>query len=646
MFVDQLFSQNAAEGDRFGYSVALSEDGARAVIGAPHHDASGLADSGEVCVFERTGTAWAGTTCLSELVTADVADRFGFSVSITGDGRTFVAGSPQQRVDGVLVGGARVFEKQPAAWVQTANLFMPASWVQSYLGMSVAVSAGGTHIVLGAPYYDDGTGNTPGGAVVFVHAGIAWNLEAQLVPTDMPANGMFGMSVALSADGRVAVVGAPLDDTPVAVNAGSVRVFTRSGSTWTEEGRIYAADSAQNARFGSSVALSASGDTLLVGEPYGDSAASTRSGRALLFERNGAGWNPVHTFEPSTAATGDLFGYSVALSSAGDRAIIGAPQAEPGTYLDQGRAWLYEHEETGWRRLTAGYGPSEDGPQTGTAVAISGDGHHGLVASPFGDAQSLVDSGTVWVYRYSLALGAPCESVGQCLSGFCIDGVCCEEWCGEGAYDCQACSLGAGGSIDGRCTPLRADVAQAVYCRPAVDVCDVGETCSTDERTCPPDLLEPQSTVCRAAHDACDAPETCTGITADCPADAREPVGAVCSQGSCVDGVETPAGECDEQGACVVGANVTCAPYTCVTTVCADSCQSDASCAAGYRCDTGSGTCVSGEADGGTPDAGVPDAGDAGNETKGCGCGAATGGPAPLAWLVALGLVLALRRHL
>ena len=98
--------------------------------------------------------------------------------------------------------------------------------------------------------------------------------------------GYIGMSVALSADGNTALVGAPADGTDTEYK-GAAFVFTRSGSTWTQQGpKLTGGGELGGAWFGESVALSADGNTALVGGPIDDGA----TGAAWVFTRSGTTW--------------------------------------------------------------------------------------------------------------------------------------------------------------------------------------------------------------------------------------------------------------------------------------------------------------------------------------------------------------------
>jgi FG-GAP repeat len=130
-------------------------------------------------------------------------------------------------------------------------------------------------------------------------------------------NGQFGYSVALSADGSTALIGARLDDG----GRGAAWIFARSGSTWSQQGsRLTGSGEAGNGQFGSSVALSADGSTALVGG-VGDNASK---GAVWVFTRSGSAWNQQGPKLTGAGETGNgELGTSAALSGDGSTAIVG-----------------------------------------------------------------------------------------------------------------------------------------------------------------------------------------------------------------------------------------------------------------------------------------------------------------------------------
>jgi hypothetical protein len=111
-----------------------------------------------------------------------------------------------------------------------------------------------------------------------------------------------------------------------------------------------------------------------------------------------------------------------------------------------------------------------------------------LLAAAYSDHAG-ESSGAVYAFRFEpLPNGAGCKLAGDCLSGFCTDGVCCDSACGEGAGDCQACSVVAGAAIDGVCGPALAGTT----CRHATSSCDAVEICDGASLACPDDLDVPR----------------------------------------------------------------------------------------------------------------------------------------------------------
>jgi hypothetical protein len=140
---------------------------------------------------------------------------------------------------------------------------------------------------------------------------------SKLTASDENGTGHFGGSVAVSADGGTALIGGPFDNN----SAGAAWVFTRSGSTWTQQGsKLTASDENGTGQFGSRVALSADGNTALIGG-IGD---NSDVGAAWVFTRSGSTWTQQGSkLTASDESDPGYFGYSVALSSDGATAMIG-----------------------------------------------------------------------------------------------------------------------------------------------------------------------------------------------------------------------------------------------------------------------------------------------------------------------------------
>src|SRR5262249_55010627 len=160
-----------------------------------------------------------------------------------------------------------------------------------------------------------------GAVYVFTRSGVIWSQQAYVKASVVNAYDQFGTSVALSADGATLAVGASREETPL-TNAGAVSVFTRSGMTWSQQAR--GTRSQAKGAFGNSVALSADGAWLAVGASREDSEGVS-AGAVYVFMQSGTAWNEHAYLKASNAGAGDNFGESVALSADGTILVAGAP---------------------------------------------------------------------------------------------------------------------------------------------------------------------------------------------------------------------------------------------------------------------------------------------------------------------------------
>ncbi|MFW5443958.1 MAG: FG-GAP repeat protein [Methylococcaceae bacterium] len=344
--------------DFFGYSVAISGD--TLVVGAKWEDSDSTGvdgnqnnrlalESGAAYVFTRSGTSWTQQAYLKASNTGGF-DWFGYSVAISGD--TLVVGARLESSDSTGVDGD-----------QNNNL---ASW--------------------------------SGAAYVFTRSGTNWTQQAYLKASNTDAGGRFGESVAISGD--TLVVGAYYESPGVDVDpsngleedSGAAYVFTRSGTSWTQQAYLKASNTSKYDYFGYSVAIS--GDTLVVGA-YGDASDRTgvdgdqnnslveASGAAYVFTRSGTNWTQQAYLKASNTSGHDLFGRSVAIS--GDTLVVGADgEASDSTGVNgdqnndlagiSGAAYVFTRSGTSWtQQAYLKASNTGAGDFFGESVAISGD---------------------------------------------------------------------------------------------------------------------------------------------------------------------------------------------------------------------------------------------------------------------------------
>jgi len=240
-------------------------------------------------------------------------DNFGGIVSVDGD--TALIGAWYDDDNGADSGSAYVFTRTGTTWTQQAKLLASDGAAGDWFGYSVALS--GDTALVGAVWNDD-NGNDSGSAYVFTRTGTTWTQQAKLLASDAAAGDQFGFMVAISGD--TALVGANWDDDN-GDKSGSVYVFTRTGTTWTQQQKLLASDGQAGDRF-SLCFLDVSGDTALIGA-LGDDDMGSNSGSAYVFTRTGTTWTQTQKIIALDGQAGDNFGYYTFLS--GDTALIGAP---------------------------------------------------------------------------------------------------------------------------------------------------------------------------------------------------------------------------------------------------------------------------------------------------------------------------------
>jgi hypothetical protein len=345
----------------FGGSVALSADGSTAIIGGPSDNGPGAA-----WVFTRSGSTW---TQQGPKLTAGNGE-FGVRVALSADGTTALIGGDS---DNGGVGAAWVFTRSGSEWTQQGPKLVPGTGYPNF-GTGVALSADGNTALIGGLNNQTNGENAVGAAWVFTRSGSTWTQQgSKLTPSDEVGQGLFGSSVALSGDGDTALIGGFGDN-----GVGAAWVFTRSGGAWTQQGsKLTADDETGVGAFGDSVALAADGETALIGGD-GDNGDM---GAAWVFTRSGSTWTQEGAKLTANDERGNGgFGGVVALSGDGSTALVGGDRDNG----DVGAAWVFTPSGSIWTqqgsKLTAA---GETGQGIfGGSVALSSDGSTALIGGP------------------------------------------------------------------------------------------------------------------------------------------------------------------------------------------------------------------------------------------------------------------------
>jgi hypothetical protein len=350
----KLEASDPAPGDRFGRSVALSED--TAIVGAWGDDEG----SGSARVFIRSDESW---TEQVKLVASDATphDLFGYSIALSGN--TVLIGAPG---DGQYSGSAYAFTRSGNVWSQQAKLIAPDATGFAEFGVSVALS--GNTAVVGAPGDDEAFGS----AYVFVHSGDTWSRQAKLTAAPGGTAELFGWSVALSGD--TALVGTSSNPEYATEGGTAAYVFIRAGGAWIQRAKLTPPTGGEGQEFGWAVALS--GDSALVGAPANPLEAS--HGAAYLFRGSNATWIQEARLRASDESFEDGFAGSVALGD--DTIVVGAPGDDD--------AYLFVRSGSGWTEQAklAAYDPSfGEGSYEGLGRSVALWGDFALLGAPSDD---------------------------------------------------------------------------------------------------------------------------------------------------------------------------------------------------------------------------------------------------------------------
>jgi hypothetical protein len=254
-------------------------------------------------------------------------------------------------------------------------------------GRSVALSADGTTLAVGG--WEDDTAH--GAVWIFVRDTTgSWSQQgAKLVATGSIGAAHLGASVSLSADGNTLAVGGNTDNTDV----GATWIFTRNGTTWSQQAKLIGTGSAAPSSQGASVSLSANGSTVAIGGPLD----SGYIGATWIFTRDTAGsWSQVGAKLVGIGNSGQCQqGVSVSLSNDGTVVAIGGSQDNG--YM--GAVWVFGRDSVSgaWSQVgTKLVGSGHEGidVEMGTSVAISGDGLTIAAGGPYDNT----NIGAVWIF--------------------------------------------------------------------------------------------------------------------------------------------------------------------------------------------------------------------------------------------------------
>ncbi len=301
----------------------------------------------------------------------------------------------------IIIAFVAAFSQVNAQYYQMGNkLTEPSLASNSGYGFATTLSSDGYSAMVGVPSM---AGNT-GGVYFYYRVGLSWYQGGLLTANDAAGAAYFGQSVAISADGNTAIIGGPGDNNDV----GAAWIFVRSGNTWTQQGgKLVGSGPSGTASQGFSVSISGDGNMAISGG-YGD---NNNLGAVWVYNRTGTTWQQMGTKLVGAGAQSNASypawqGYSVDISDNANRIIIGAP----GDNAGHGAAWIFSWVNSSWVQE----GSKLTGPflsYAGASVAVSADGSRVVLGAPgdnnhYGFAAVMVrDNSGNWTQEGSSLIG-------------------------------------------------------------------------------------------------------------------------------------------------------------------------------------------------------------------------------------------------
>lgn len=326
-------------------------------------------------------------------------DKFGSAVALSACGNLALVGSLGHDMER---GRVHFFKFENKQWIPLSSFCADSLIDYDIFGISVAMSSDGTMALIGA------SGRNKGRGTVFYFTrdiGCTQWVQQSIITASTPAssdNDQFGISVAMSADGTKALI-ASTHQNFYGKNRGLIYYFTRNDKTWTQQNIFGASDkAADNDEFGTSLALSADGTMALVGAEK-SCCFGHRRGIVYMFTRSDNLWIERSNFgaPPSLCSDGDAFGCSVALSADASKAVIGAYEYGFCIGKERGIAYHFTRQGTAWtyqNRFYAENPQSSDGDEFGVSVTMSAAGEKVLVGAHFQGGHSY---GRVYTFELS-----------------------------------------------------------------------------------------------------------------------------------------------------------------------------------------------------------------------------------------------------
>ncbi len=369
-----------------GYSVSLSANGDVLALGATKNNNNQNA-SGCIRVFQNISGNWMQIG--QDLNGSILLGGTGYDVSLSSDGKIIAIGSPFNANGTNSAGNVKVYQNILGNWVQL-GLDILGKIAGNNFGYSVSVSGDGSILAVSAPYATGKGGQNSGKVSIYRNISGTWTQMGSDIDDGELIGEFSGFDIDLSEDGNTLAVGTLRS--AVGSNAkGKVRIYRNIAGTWTKIGNDIVGENAYDTS--SSVSLSANGNVVAIGAPN-NNGNGKESGSVRVYHNNSGNWTKIGQDIDGENA-GDMSGI-LSLSGDGNTVVIGAPY-NMGNFSKSGHVRIYKNISGTWLKLGNDISGKEAGENSGYSVAISSDGNKVAIGA-YRNSSNGSMSGTARVY--------------------------------------------------------------------------------------------------------------------------------------------------------------------------------------------------------------------------------------------------------
>jgi len=341
-------------------SIDLSYDGSVLAVGFPSNGA--VNTNGLVKVFKWSGSSWIQ---LGSDITGEAAyDQFGAAVSISNNGRILAIGAPQNDGGGSNAGSVRIYNWNDTTWTQEGS-DIDGNSSNLQVGTNVDLSGDGKML-----------------AILSSNAIFRFYRKSASIWSQVNSDIGLGRSISFSIDGRLVAVS----------DINHVNVYYDNGTNWTKKGGSHID---VNSETMANVSINHDGNIIAIGIPLND-ANGSNAGKVKVMQWNGFHWINKG-LDILGESAGDFFGFSVSLSSDGNKLIAGGPNND-GNGSDSGHARVYQWNGENWIQQNTDIDGEAAGDNCGSSVVISGDGTRVAIGATENDGGA-VNGGHVRVFK-------------------------------------------------------------------------------------------------------------------------------------------------------------------------------------------------------------------------------------------------------